>query len=344
MSGIALYKLANKGTQTRTWKAAHVGDGIINVEHGVLNGKMQTEITRCAGKNIGRSNETTAEQQAEQEVIALYTKKLNRDNYKYNLADSDALLEPMLALDYSKVPHRVPDGVKLWRSPKLDGNRAVWRPDFGLQSRKGLSYNVPHILEALTDCDITLDGEFYLHGVPLNRITSATKKHNELTDMLEFHVFDVVSDETDFAKRYETCKNAVSAINSPFVKLVEQVVCTKADIKQAHDYYVQQGFEGVMIRVDGFPYENKRSASLFKYKEFLESEFLITDVKLDKDGGAVLTCGSFDVRCRGTDDYRLYQAQNPDLFIGKQLTVRYFSITEFGEPQFPVGVVVRDYE
>jgi hypothetical protein len=60
----------------------------------------------------------------------------------------------------------------------------------------------------------------------------------------------------------------------------------------------------------------------------------------------VLTCkignAAFQVRCKGTDEHRLYQAEHPDEFIGKQLTVRYFALTEYGIPQFPIGICVRE--
>jgi hypothetical protein len=45
---------------------------------------------------------------------------------------------------------------------------------------------------------------------------------------------------------------------------------------------------------------------------------------------------------KGTDAERLHQAQNPHEYVGKLVTVRYFAMTEFNKPQFPVGVAIRN--
>jgi DNA ligase-1 len=342
-----LYKLDSKN-KVRVWLAEAVGDKIV-VTHGLDDGQLIVDTTTATPKNVGRSNATSAEQQAILEVEALYTKKIERDGYKEDLNTPDLFVAPMLARDFLKVPRQVPDNIDLYLSPKLDGVRCTWNPvTKQLVSRKGLEYAIPIVQAALKDCELSLDGELYLHGYPLNEIVAATKKPNDLTPMLEYHVFDVISDD-QYDLRILAAEMEIKRLGSPYVQLVRSVVRKKSEIRETHDLYVAQGYEGVMIRNPTIGYEiGVRSASLFKMKDFKDAEFPITDVFADKDGGAVLQCHAhgteFKVRCRGTDAYRTQQLKDKDHLIGKWVTVRYQTMTPFGAPQFPVGVAVRDYE
>jgi len=357
-----LYKLDSKG-KTRVWFAQAI-DTELHVSHGLLDGKLITDITECKAKNVGKTSATTPAEQAIKECAALYTRRVERKGYSASLSESltgetSATRYPMLARDYSKLARQLNDVEFVWLSRKLDGVRAIWRPDVKkFQSRTGIFYSAPHLEELLTDTTENLDGELYIHGTPLNQIVSASRKHNELTEQLTFQVFDVVEDKA-FRHRIETYWDATTRIADPRVVAVPQLLnpCTKDCIKESHDDYVKKGFEGVMIRRDdhtGYE-EGIRSKTIYKYKEFLEAEFTIMYVTADKKGQAVLTCdcstvegfnptGCFDVRCKGTDQYREYQLAHPKEFIGKSLTVRYFAVTEYGYPQFPIGTAIRDYE
>lgn len=318
------------------------------MHHGIDGGQLIEETTVCTSKNVGRANATSPEQQAETEGLALWTKKLDRDGYKQDLADETKFIAPMLARDYSKLAHQVPDQL-LFMSPKLDGARCIWNPVRKvLTSRKGIVYHVPDVQLALQEVDETLDGELYLHGYPLNEIISGIKKWNWMTPRLEYHVFDLV-DSTPFDIRDSNLKFIIRQINNVRIKHVEQVVRDKSHIQELHNMYVQQGYEGLMIRVPEHPYEvGERSKSLYKFKEFKDAEFPIIGVEPDKDGGAILVChnhgAEFRVRCRGTDEYRAHLLDTKDKLIGKYVSVRYQGITPFGVPQFPVGVAIRDYE
>jgi DNA ligase-1 len=336
-----LYKTDSKG-KTRVWNIAVNGDSY-TVTHGLIDGKQQTETTQCTAKNIGRANETTPTQQALLETKALHTKQLERAGYKLSLDDQLAYVQPMLARDYRKVPHQITDTDKLILSPKLDGVRAIWIPEKGkFQSRKGTFYNVPHLEQSMNGCNVMLDGELFLHGKPLNQIIGATKKANDLTTQLQFHVFDCVDNELHTSERLELIGIYLNENPRDGVALVQQLAGTKADIKPTHDRFVSEGFEGLMIRREGAYLQGQRPASLYKFKEFEESEFSVIGVEIDKDGGGTLQCDGFNVRMRGADSERKHIAENPHEYVGKLVTVRYFAMTEFNKPQFPVGVAIRD--
>jgi DNA ligase-1 len=84
----------------------------------------------------------------------------------------------------------------------------------------------------------------------------------------------------------------------------------------------------------------------------LDAEFEIVgcDEGSGKDEGkAIFVCKikngkTFSVRCKGADEVRQEQWKNRKAYIGKELTVRYQTLSDDGIPIFPVGIIVRDYE
>lgn len=94
----------------------------------------------------------------------------------------------------------------------------------------------------------------------------------------------------------------------------------------------------------------KRSADLQKYKEFLDEEFEIVAVGKDKQDNAVLqvfdpTSGETFTVCYGDFEERKNQLENWRTYVGKKLTVKYQTRYKDSKlPQFPTGVIIRDYE
>jgi DNA ligase-1 len=113
---------------------------------------------------------------------------------------------------------------------------------------------------------------------------------------------------------------------------------------------MEQGYEGQMIRLD-MPYENKRSKSLLKDKQFVDAEFTILGV-VEGNGNMAGKVGKlnfeingkpFDAAVNGDWEYlaKLLKAKN---LIGKQATVKYFQLTSDGIPRFGKVIAIRDYE
>ena len=91
-----LFKKDSKG-KLRFLDISTDGSTIVQVS-GVIGGAHVTNVSQCEGKNIGRSNETTPEEQAELEAEAKHIKKLKEGYY---LTEEEAMNEivtlPMLA-------------------------------------------------------------------------------------------------------------------------------------------------------------------------------------------------------------------------------------------------------
>jgi len=174
----------------------------------------------------------------------------------------------------------------------------------------------------------------------------------EIRPKLEFHIFDVVSDKT-FDERVKDLDTLCGIpVVSPCIQITQYVwVADAEDMKVKHDNSVDRGYEGLMLRNFKGVYESgKRSTDLQKYKEFVDAEFEILDVIPDKEEGSRflvrnnLNDRTFTVTL-GSMAQRAEYLANKHLYIGKMITVRYqsrFKKTKL--PQFPTGVVIRDYE
>ena len=327
------------------------------------------EKTITAGKNIGKKNETTPEQQAASEARSTWDKKKTGgyaesldDAHVPGVADAAAVaaheaILPMLAHDY----HKRGKDIKFpcFVQPKLDGVRCIFKNGV-LTSRQGKVFpNMDHITQDLKDVDLVLDGELYSNTLNFQQFVGLVrkKKHNDaekqLLRQVKFHVYDCVNDKP-FSERNESINNLFSkrlyAFSEP---LLTEECKSKEDLKKFHDKYVAEGKEGLIIRnKDGLYQLAARSKDLQKYKEFEDAEFKVTgftDGEGLEKGLVIWVCEtsagkSFHVRPRGTHEARAEIFNEAKDYVGKSLTVRYQELTEEGIPRFPVGVAFRDYE
>ena len=358
--------LDSKG-RVKEWSVYVDGDTVY-VEHGLKDGKKQIKTTVCKPKNVGKSNETTPEQQAQLEAQSKWNKQKDK-NYHEDLDNAKPLENPMLAQDYRKQGHRM--GFPCIAQPKLDGVRCLIKRDgdrLVFKSRGNKEYPIiEDIARQLFPVfrywpNLMLDGELYIHGKPLEDIVSAVKKHNDDTKDVVFVMFDSYSpDEPDMPveQRLQGLKKLSMSVILPLnpeegtsrVYLVDDhLVRSEDEMVDLHNTFVERGFEGIMLRQIDSPYKlNTRSADLQKYKCFEEGEFEILDVGVDKLNHAVFVVAVGDeivceVKMRGSDEYRKHLWETAEDHIGKWITVRYQAKTKYGSLQFPVGVRFRDVD
>lgn len=353
MDKVTLYG-KDKGGKFKQWSIWTV-EGSLFIEHGQEGGKLQLKEDKVKGKNIGRSNETSDTQQAEFEANSRINKQTDK-GYRLNKNDLEELpLLPMLANDYLKQGHRIK--YPCWVSDKLDGVRCLAiRTEAGvvLKSRGGKLYDVKHIQDQLNismQIGEIWDGELYIHGKYLEEIVSAVKKPNDMTANLWFVVFDVVNDKPFEKRLCDIVAIHGRTINHQVDAIVYSLVSSENEMKAAHKDCVARGYEGIMLRNTSGLYESgKRSADLQKYKEFLDEEFEITAVLEDKNQNAIFqvydnTASSHFTVTYGDFEQRKHQLLNPEKYIGKLLTVKYQTRYKDSKlPQFPTGVIIRDYE
>ena len=352
-----LYGLDAKGG-IKEWSIETRGNTFI-VSHGKFGGKIQSKTTSCVGKHIGKSNETSPEEQALLEAEAKWKKQFDK-SYCTDIDNIKPMLNPMLAQDYNKSGHRI-------KFPciggfKLDGVRCVASLEGGvpvLKSRGGKVYPTPkHLAEPLTKVleriQEPLDGELYLHGTPLNEIVSiARNPDSHEVVQLEFHIFDIC----DPSERYYDRDKALLSLREmgylelPLDLVFTEIVHSAEQLKAKHDGYVGAGYEGIILRNnEGLYAFDTRSPDLQKYKEFTDSEYKIIDVVQDKDGRGVFVCDcpdslqegkKFKVTLKGTHEERQDVWDCREDFIGEWITVKYQGLTPYNVPQFPVGLRIR---
>jgi len=337
--------------------------------------KVVNEWTFCEGKNKGKSNETTDEEQATLEAKAKWQKKLDGEYaIDTDSVDDIGYVKPMLAKKWEDYENKVQ--LPVYTQPKLDGIRCIATKN-GLKSRTGKEIvAVPHIFESLKPFfaehpDVVLDGELYCDKFDndFNAICSIVRK-SKLTEqdvknaeVIEYHVYDVVDKSMRFSERIDFIDDnflcGYRYRRQPHDQRLDHIIPVQTCLAETKEYldelygqWQEQGYEGQMIRLNE-PYENKRSKSLLKRKEFQDSEYKILGWK-EGIGNRAGTIGhlcfetkdgvKFNSNVKGNFGYLEEVLKQGDSLIGKSATIKYFHLTPDGVPRFPYVIAIRDYE
>jgi DNA ligase-1 len=331
-------------TQTEAWQ---------DVLGGGTSVPLLSTPRRIAGKNLGRANQTTPEEQARKEVEALFLKQKDK-GYRLSGEESPALLLPMLAHPYDKYAKYVQ--FPAYVQPKLDGVRCLFNGKT-FWSRQGKAF-LPQVVEHL-HCDtqgLVLDGELMLphEEFSFQQTIEAIKKFRpERSPLLVYFVYDVVLPAASFAERLALLTEWVASLDA--AKRVRPVstlpVADSEELLFQHGAFTQAGFEGTMIRNTGGLYLiGHRSQDLLKYKDFQDAEYPIVDVVegVAKEAGhAIFVCQTpaaqrFNVRPRGTSEERQQMFREREQLIGRELKVSFQNLSDDGIPRFPVGISIRE--
>jgi DNA ligase-1 len=359
-----LYKRAVNG-KINEW-TVEVENNCFRTISGYNDGvKTTSEWTCCAGKNIGKKNETTPELQALAEAQAMWTKKLELGSYEsIDDIDTPKFFNPMLAHKFEDYKDKIIYPV--FSQPKLDGIRCIVRAD-GMWSRNGKKIvSAPHIYEAMkplfeANPDLIFDGELYADKFAndFNAICSLVKKTKPTSTDLEkskesiqYHIYDLPSCSGTFTQR----NKALIDVGVPrgCVIVTTDKVNNENELMGCYGAYVNWGYEGQMIRLDK-EYESKRSKSLLKHKSFVDEEYTILDV-VEGEGNKTGMVGSFVFESKtghifnsspkySWDECKELWKQRQEL-IGKSATVKYFNLTPDGVPRFPyvINIDRESYE
>ena len=364
----------------RIWLEVLASHVEIHIESGKLHGKLAETVTKVTeGKNIGRANATTAETQAMSEINSKIESKLKQGYVEdISLAKPQAELgtgikQPMLANKYD--PTKKQSGSKnlidfklkdktVYTQPKLDGLRGIFhvtKTSVTLYSRKGEKLpTLEHIEGSLFNSfqkhfseteELWLDGELYTNVFSFNKLSGLIKKEKktaedfELILSIKYHLYDVQTTDC-YKKRQEI----IEKFESPAVEIVPttELVATEDTLRKQLETYLSQGYEGLMIRTANDPYIFKRSNALIKYKVFEDDEFECVGFEESKRGGMVgaIICKTkegkeFNAGLTFSHQEAREMWNNQSKYIGKQVTVRYFGVSEYNIPRFPKAKVFR---
>ena len=228
--------------------------------------------------------------------------------------------------------------------PKLDGHRCLVNNSLAY-SRGGKQIDtIPEIQSALNLPEgVTIDGELYLHGASLQRISSLAKRRQEGTKDLMLHVYDIVVEGVPFKERIKMLQEIVPET------LFTTIVATpkfnpSVDLNYCYTQYRELGYEGAILRPSGGMYEpGKRSKTLLKVKRRFDAEFLCIDVISSREGLGILvlkdTRGNpFKTVAPGNNHMKKITLNNKKKFIGRYVTCEYAELSDTQVPQHCVAM------
>lgn len=349
-----------------TWKAELQGD---QYSISVAKGNKPLRVTRVIkgkGKNIGKRNEITPEMDVKSRVLKM-VKDLKDAGYtdekgvQAGSQSTHVSPNPMLAIKLEEVKMEdLPE--RVWIQPKLDGVRCLINTKTGeLWSRGHKRYYFDSISDAVVNSKITevdwLDGELYSHGLSLQTIASIAKKgkgDDPNKEKIFFNMYDCITNEP-YSKRFNNLDKILRGIPTQYKKYFELVETHWIDKEEIDDYttrFINRGYEGAMVRIQGPGYETDRSESLIKVKRFLEDEFEIVGYESEK--GDIRKGETLGTVILKTKDGKKFRAQpnlnaaekqelwdNREQFLGMMANVKYLAITPKGVPFSPKFLGIR---
>ena len=291
--------------------------------------------------------------------------------------------KPMLAYPVSDKPINYED--KVYMQPKLDGVRCLIQanvkrhlltPDLNeievkAYSRTGKEWlNIQHILDELQpffnkNPDVVLDGELYNHDLKDNfeKIISLVRKQkptnldrHEARLLTQFHCYDMYSPNFDhnFNVRDEFIMQTIDGEYEHTVTVNTEEVFDMEDAKKYHVENLALGYEGSIVRLNT-KYQQKRSHSLRKFKDFSDAEATIVGY-LDGKGKRTGTLGKFIMQDDEGNQFGCPPGKgftykdladmlsNIHLYMGQRATFTFFERTKAGSYRHPLFKCLRNYE
>lgn len=351
MNKVMLYAKDARG-QIRSWSIqGNEDDSEIEMEFGTVGGEMQITYETVP---YGKASRTLVEQ-IDSRMESRINKKLDK-GYVYDIEEAKnnkvvnqlGFPKPMLAQRIDKIKNV--DYKNSFLQRKYDGHRCMIVNESGkliAYSRNGKRINtIPEILNSIKVANIPegtiLDGELYCHGLPLQTITSLVKRRQEHTKDLIYVCYDTVRNDKNYGERFEIISSYNFGKNVSIAHTIANVC--ESDISDYLKKTIKDGYEGLILRQDGFGYEDgKRSKGLIKIKRFLEDDYLIYNITSSVDGWAILHCRigngkEFTISAPGTMNEKEEIYKNKYEYIGRLINIKYSGKTVDGIPFHPIAV------
>lgn len=354
----------DQNKRLRSWTIEVEGNRYRSISGLVDGEKVTSEWSEIFGKNLGKVNATTDEEQALKtaERLIQIRRELGYHDTPEEAAKGKSYFQCMLASRWDNIQSKliIDEDHPVYVQRKLDGCRCIAFPD-RLQTRTGKVWTaVPHIEAKLKPVfnkypDLSLDGELYRHSsdednfseiVSVIRKTKPTRQDLEKSaEMVQYWIYDLPSYPETFSERFAELQRLFEEfhLDDSFV-LVETFKCTsKAEVSKYLEQFVSEGYEGAIVRLDAL-YESKRSKNLLKVKQFNDEEFSIIRIEegrgnlSGKAGKVVVDVDGVEVAAGLKFSYEEAEQiwNNRDYYVGKKATIKYFGDkTPDGSLRFP---------
>lgn len=321
--------------------------------------KVTSEWTICAGKNIGRANETTPEEQAQSEAKSKWKKKQDSKGYRLDIKDIDSLEfeEPMRAEKYYERVDTVDFTTGKWGLQcKFNGNRCLARKD-GFYTRGAKKYlSIPHIEKALKPFfdkypDAVLDGELFNYDLrqSLNELNKLVRKSVKIKaedlvrseQIVRFYIYDGhdfpgLGMETSYTERKSWLDTNVIGTYKYCEKVDTEILKSLMGFEKSYGNLIEDAQEGAILRHMDKGYEYRRSVWVLKVKPEDDDEAIIDGAEEGVGNGAG-TCKKiwliwkgkrFKATFKGTYEQGVQFLKDFDrVWKGKEVTFLYNGLT-----------------
>lgn len=167
----------------------------------------------------------------------------------------------------------------------------------------------------------------------------------QMFDFCTLEEFEGKKKSVNFTGRYAQMQKMMNGNKFPEIRLLKQeLIKTQEDFDRWTKYVDDGDWEGFMLRKD-ISFETGRSKNLLKVKKFMDDDFEVKDLECAEmttaePGIGNVTfygCKALLIEYKGntvrvgsglTKEQRIAWAKNPDLVIGKTVTVQYFETTK----------------
>lgn len=283
-----------------------------------------------------------------------------------------ATVKPMLAKQEKDIKNRKIFDKDWYISRKVNGVRCLIYFDginIKTSSRGATNYDLAiiHIIDHpllkkffKNHPDAILDGEIFKMSFTLNRISGICRTQSTVEDgkNLEFYWYDIVDLEKSFTDRWQLMNEWSKELEltefDPWRELDEEILHVQFlpqelvsgfdNMKKLHDRWVQDGWEGAVIRNPDSVYKpGSRGNDWIKIKAYLDDTYKIIDYQLGLRGSEdmVFICEmkdgrTFNAMPIGSREIKEEYIENFEIKYKNQLgDCKYFELSPYGIPQQP---------
>ena len=360
--------------------------GQMIIYSGYYNGRLkQYTHPYTEGKNVGRSNETDGLGQALEEAKSKINKQVNKGYRDLTIKEAEEQLDaikrdkndhekPMLAKkyrigidnNYPKIVQRKYNGVRAELGFKKVDN-GLFGEDYEvyLLSREGKYYVVPDKMKKELEniawnypeiVDIKFDGEVYNHNMLLQEINSSIKKRNSQSDNLYYVCYDIKDDniQSTRLKYLERLQHRCFKYASTFKMANSMTIHYEEVALELADDYIEEGYEGAILRHPEGKYVTTRSSNLLKIKKTYKNNYKVVDIiETERDNYKGLPIGlyicinkhtgkTFKVTPKASKKDRYDLLLNRNEHINKEIEVEYREVSKDKVPMHATAKIINN--
>lgn len=233
---------------------------------------------------------------------------------------------------------------------KIEGDRMRAKIEDGnvnlLSSGGKERTSVPHISAELYYSglkDVELDGELYRHGMEhseIRSIVSRTKNLHPDHEKIRYYVYDIVSEDKQ-EKRLKHLSDIFMYNNFEHLRHVTyHIVHTLEKMQYYYDMFLEEGYEGIIIRHPYTSYTRRKVSTMLKLKPRVSDYFKIVGVveEVSIQGERKNTFGAFickthegalfSVGTGPTKPQRDFIWRYREIFKGRRVKIRFQDYTK----------------